>query len=85
MARSHKRLSVSDCFGNGRPRRQLSAISRSCRLLRLYAEKRNGGPRGSPLRRAYNVEMVPPSIRCSEPETEAARGDARKTIRSATS
>lgn len=28
----------------------------------------------------YSVEMVPPSIRCSDPEIEAARGDARKRI-----
>jgi len=33
----------------------------------------------------YTVGTVPPSITCSEPDTDAARGDTRKVIRSATS
>ena len=33
----------------------------------------------------YTVGTVPPSITCSEPATDAARGDTRKVIRSATS
>lgn len=46
-------------------------------------------PEGSPLfgpiaSVGYSVEIVPPSIRCSGPEIEAARADARKTIKSAT-
>lgn len=33
----------------------------------------------------HSTGTVPPSIRCSDPEIEAARGDARKAMRSATS
>lgn len=46
-----------------------------------YGLKATLAPGGS----AYSVETVPPSIRYSKPAEDAERGDARNTIKSATS